>query len=82
MYRQQLADSNKYVNVESVEKGNSMWCQVEGQDTYRISAAIGVPLSDPFSATPTIGHNWTRYTVIRTSPEEMRLYGAYYSVAE
>ncbi len=77
-----LADSSKYVNVTSTEKGNSMWCQVEGQDTYRVSAAIGVPLSDPFSATPTIGHNWTRYTVIKTSLEEMRLYGAYYSAEE
>ena len=77
-----LADSNKYVNVETTEKGNNIWCQVECQDTYKISTAIGVALSDPFSAVPTIGHNWTRYTIIRTSPNTIGLYDAYYSTIE
>ncbi len=78
----EIVSSDEYINVKYAKNDSKVWGETELQTTCKISDVIQVPLTDPFSNTAVEGHNWTCYTVFRTIPQEIRMYGASFGVTD
>ena len=78
----EIISSDECINVKYAKSDSKVWGEAELQTTCKVSDVIQVPLTDPFSNTAVEGHNWTCYTVFRTIPQEVRVYGASYGVTD